>query len=285
MGLYDRDYTQSGSRSQFYGPPQMRFNLPKITPVVKWLLIANISIFLLSVLVPRLDAFLVRWFAVDTRSVVTMLEPWRVFTYQFLHDTSWIWHVFLNMLALFFLGPPLERHWGSRRFLPFYLICGASGGILYTILSGVGFLSQAPMLGASGSILGLLSACAILFPHFIIFVFFFPVPIRVAAVAFAFMYLLLVVTRASNAGGHAAHLAGMVVGAAYVLLAPRLGEYKLKKRAGSWEKKVETERKLQIEVDRILAKVSHSGLHSLTSAEKRTLKKATQEELRRNQVH
>lgn len=284
MGLYDRDYTQSGFRQQYYGAPQMRFNLPRITPVVKWLLIINISIFLGSVLIEPLGAFLGRWFAVDTRSLGTALQPWRLISYQFLHDTRWVWHIFFNMLALFFLGPPLERHWGSRRFLPFYLMCGAAGGLFYLVLAGVGFLERAPMIGASGSILGLLSACAILFPHFVIFVVFFPVPIRVAAVAFAFLYLLLIVTRSDNAGGEAAHLAGMVAGAAYVLLGPRVGKYKLKVQAGSWEKKVEDERKLQIEVDRILAKVHNSGLHSLTSKEKRILKKATQEELKRTHV-
>ena len=283
MGLYDRDYTQSGFRPQHYGTPQMRFNLPRITPVVKWLLIANIGIFLASALIPRLGLFLENWFAMDPRTLGRALQPWRIVSYQFLHDTRWVWHIFFNMIALFFLGPPLERHWGSRRFLPFYLACGAAGAVLYLLLSGVAFLERAPMIGASGSILGLLSACAILFPHFIIFVVFFPVPIRVAAVAFAFLYFLLIVTRSDNAGGEAAHLAGMAAGAAYVLLGPRLGKYKLKWQAGSWEKKVEGERMLQIEVDRILAKVHNSGLHSLTTREKRILKKATQEEIKRSQ--
>jgi membrane associated rhomboid family serine protease len=284
MGLYDRDYTQSGSRQQFYGAPQMRFNLPRITPVVKWLLIINIGIYLFSALIGPLGDFLATWFAVDTRKLFTALQPWRLVTYQFLHDTAWPLHIFFNMLALFFLGPPLERHWGSRRFLPFYLMCGAAGGLFFLLLSGVGFLDRAPMIGASGSILGLLSACAILFPHFIIFVIFFPVPIRVAAVAFAFLYMLLIVTRSDNAGGDAAHLAGMAAGAAYVLLGPKLRQYKLKMQAGSWEKEVEGERALQIEVDRILAKVHNSGLHSLTSKEKRTLKRATQEELKRTRL-
>ena len=55
-------------------------------------------------------------------------------------------------------------------------------------------------------------------------------------------------------------------------------------RAGSWEKRLEEGRKLQIEVDRILAKVHRSGLHSLTGAEKRILKRATQEEIKRHQL-
>jgi hypothetical protein len=58
----------------------------------------------------------------------------------------------------------------------------------------------------------------------------------------------------------------------------------MKLRAGSWEKRLEESRKLQVEVDRILAKVHRSGLHSLTGAEKKILKRATQEELRRHQL-
>lgn len=264
----------------------MRFNLPKLTPVVKWLLISNLSIFLAGVFIPPLGRLLEDWFAVDAGTWFTTLQPWRILSYQFLHSRGWIWHVFVNMLGLFFLGPTLERHWGSRKFLPFYLLCGAAGGVLFLILARAGFLSRdIPMIGASGAILGLLSACAILFPQFIIFVFIFPVPIRVAAIVFGFAFFLIVATRSGdNVGGHAAHLAGMAVGAAYVLFGHRVGHLKLKVRAGSWQKKIQDERTLQIEVDRILAKVHQSGLHSLTGKEKRILKKATQEEVRRNRI-
>lgn len=284
MGLYDRDYTQAGERQQYHGSPQMRLNLPRLTPVVKWLLIANLSIFVIGVLADPVGDFLEDWFAVDGGSWSTALQPWRIVTYQFLHNRDAVWHIFFNMLALFFLGPPLERHWGSRRFLPFYLICGAAGALFYLFLTAVGFLTAIPMIGASGAILGLLAACAILFPHIVLFVIVFPLPIRVAAAVFVFMYFLLIVTRSNNAGGEAAHLAGMAAGAAYVVLMPRVGRWRLKMRAGSWEKNLEQQRKLQIEVDRILAKVHREGLHSLTGKEKKTLKQATQMELRRQKA-
>lgn len=285
MGLYDRDYTQADFRQQYYGPPQIRFNLPRLTPVVKWLLIVNISIFVIGILIAPLGQLLENWFAINPGSWVTAIQPWRLVTYQFLHDRVLPLHIFFNMFALFMFGPPLERHWGGRRFLPFYLVCGASGGLLYLFLASVGFLRPPlPLIGASGSILGVLSACAILFPHFIIFILFFPVPIRVGAVALALMYFLMVVMRSDNAGGEAAHLAGMATAAAYVLLGPRLGKFKLKMRAGSWERKMEEQRGLQIEVDRILAKVHRHGLHSLSSSEKRILKKATREEIKRQRL-
>ena len=139
-------------------------------------------------------------------------------------------------------------------------------------------------MGASGAILGMIAACAILFPQFVVFVLLFPVPIRVAAVGLTVLFLVNVAVGESNAGGDAAHLGGMAAGAAYVLLGPRMGRFRLKTRAGSWEKKLEEERKLQIEVDRILAKVHEHGLHSLSGREKRVLKKATREELKRQHV-
>jgi len=289
MGLYDRDYTQSGSRQQFYGAPQMRFNLPRITPVVKWLLIVNIAIHLLQAMffseqmksLAQLTP-LENLFAVYPVTIGKALQFWRLVSYQFLHGNGL--HIFGNMLGLFFLGPTLERHWGSKRFLVFYLSCGVAGGLLYMALVGVGVMAGGPMVGASGAILGMLAACAILFPQFVVFVVLFPVPIRVAAVGFILLFIFNILIGGGNAGGDAAHLGGMAAGAAYVLLGPRLGKYKLKMQAGSWEKKIEAERKLQIEVDRILAKVHDSGLHSLTGTEKRTLKRATQEELRRSQT-
>jgi membrane associated rhomboid family serine protease len=255
-----------------------------MTPVVTWLLIANVAIFLLGILNRQVAGFLVTWFALDPSSLLTILEPWRIVTYQFLHDMTGLEHILLNMIVLCFFGPPLERYLGSRRFIPFYLVCGAAGGILYTLLTAVQFLPPATLLGASGSILGVLAACAILFPNSVIFLFIVPVPIRLGAIAFAVIFLVRVVTRGGNAGGDVAHLAGMATGAAYVLAQPMWDRFVLKMRSGSWEKRIEEGRRLQMEVDRILVKVHHSGLHSLTRREKAILKRATQEEIRRHQL-
>jgi hypothetical protein len=106
----------------------------------------------------------------------------------------------------------------------------------------------------------------------------------VLAGLFAVISFLTVIRQGANAGGEAAHLAGLAVGAAFVVLQPRCDRLILKMRSGSWERRMEEGRRLQIEVDRILAKVHRSGLHSLTRAEKKTLKRATQEELRRHQL-
>jgi len=285
MGLYDRDYTQADFQqhsSQYRFAPQMRLNFPKMTPVVKWLLIINVSVFLAAVLIRPLGNFLYAWFQLDATSVGLALQPWRLITYQFLHDPSFIFHIFVNMLGLFFLGPTLERHWGSKRFLPFYLGCGLAGGLFYLLLVAVGFLTPGVMVGASGSILGMLAACAILFPQFIVIIFIFPVPIRLAAIGLTAVYFLILITRGGNAGGHAAHLAGMAAGAAYVYSQSWRHKYTSKIRTSRWEKKISTQRDLQVEVDRILKKVHDSGIQSLTRKERNILKEATKAEQMRD---
>ena len=282
MGLYDRDYTQADFKSQDHYSPHMRLNFPRLTPVVKWFLIANITIYVVSVLTP-LGAYIYEWFQIDTTSTARFFQLWRLIGYQFLHSPYIIFHIVLNMIGLYFLGPTLERYWGSKKFLTFYLGCGVAGGLFYMLLVAVGFLPSGVLVGASGAILGMLVACAILFPQFVVFFFIFPVPIRIAAVVLTFVYFFIVITGGENAGGNACHLAGMAAGAAYVLSGPWRSKFKNKMTAGQkWEKKLAEQKNLQIEVDRILDKVHKSGIHSLTSKEKRTLKKATKAEQMRN---
>ena len=100
-------------------------------------------------------------------------------------------------------------------------------------------------------------------------------PIRVAAVILTFLYVINLLTLGPNAGGDAAHLAGMAAGAFYVVSRPWRYRLKMKTRASSWKKQKDDIRDLHVEVDRILAKVHNQGIHSLTSREKRILKEAT----------
>jgi membrane associated rhomboid family serine protease len=284
MGLYDRDYTQADFHSQFRNAPQMRMFFPQITPMVKRLLIINVVVFAVSFIIRPLGEFFFTWFSVYPASLGTSLQLWRIITYQFLHSTSGFGHIFWNMLILFFFGPMLERLWGSRKFLIFYLVCGAAGGVLYPLLALVGWLRVAPLIGASGAILGMLTAGAILFPNMrVLVMFIFPVKLRVLAVILALISILTLLRpeQFANAGGEAAHLAGMAAGAIYVLSENWRAKFKLKIQTDRWQKNIATERNLQLELDRILQKVHDSGIHSLTSKEKKILRQATEAEQRR----
>jgi membrane associated rhomboid family serine protease len=179
----------------------------------------------------------------------------------------------------------LERLWGSRKFLTFYLVCGATGGIFYPILAHIGWLGVAPLIGASGSILGMLAAAAILFPNMKVYVFgVFPLKMSIVAIILAVMSMLSVLRPdvSANAGGEAAHLGGMVAGALYVISEKWRRRFKMKVQTGIWQKKMTEQQDLQDDVDHILKKVHDHGLHSLTHKEKKILKQATESEQMRN---
>ncbi|MDH4239903.1 MAG: rhomboid family intramembrane serine protease [Phycisphaerae bacterium] len=285
MGLYDRDYTRADFEPQFRSGPYMRMAMPKITRVVKWLLIINIAVFLLTFLIKPLGAFIFVWFSVFPATLGMTLQLWRQITYQFLHANPW--HIFFNMLVLYFFGPMLERHWGSKKFLTFYLICGAMGGLLYPFLVLVGWLGAAPLVGASGSILGMLAAGGILFPNMMVYVWgVIPVKLRILAIIFAAISIITLLRpdQFTNAGGEAAHLGGMVAGAVYVLSQSWRDKFRLKLRSGAWDKKMTAQRNLQVEVDRILEKVHSEGIQSLSMKEKRILRQATRAEQTRNKL-
>lgn len=83
-------------------------------------------------------------------------EWYRLLTSAFLHEQ--IWHIGFNMLALWFLGPPLEAALGRSRFLALYLISALAGSTLSYLLAAQNQLS----LGASGAVFGLFGATGVL---------------------------------------------------------------------------------------------------------------------------
>ena len=283
MGLYDRDYTQEDFQSPGHSAPHMRLQFPRLTPIVKWLMIINIVAFLSGYLIPRFGLFLLEWFSVWPETIGTTMQVWRYITYQFLHGG--LGHIFGNMFILYFFGTMIENLWGSRKFLIFYLVCGTTGGIFYPILTLIGWLSIGPLIGASGSILGMLAAAAILFPRMVVYIAgVFPLKMYILAIILLAWSLLSILRPDvnANAGGEAAHLGGMCAGAIYVLSERWRQSLKMKIHKNIWQKNMTEQRDLQSEVDRILKKVHDKGMHSLTFKEKKILKQATKAEQMRN---
>lgn len=274
MGIYDRDYNREQT-SELYGQ-QMRLALPALTPVVMWLLIINVSIFVMTYMLDPNNTFFLPWFSVFPINLITSVQIWRPITYQFLHGN--FWHIFGNMLALYFFGPMLERQWGSKKFLTFYIICGAVGGVLYSLLVLINIMSVGFLFGASGAILGILAAASILFPNLRVYVFgVFPLKLFVLAIIFA-AWSIMSMYRGENTGGEVAHLAGMATGAVYVLYRPWRQKIRSNAQRATWESKINQQRVFQQEVDRILDKINDSGIASLTRQEKKTLKQASQKQ-------
>lgn len=95
-----------------------------LTPWVKRLLIANAVVFLVGAATS--PAFFHYWFGFTPADALT--RPWGLVTYMFIHGS--VMHVALNMLILFFFGAPLEQQWGGTEFLKFYVACGIGGALL-----------------------------------------------------------------------------------------------------------------------------------------------------------
>ena len=268
-----------GVRS-FQRPPQ----------VVKWLLIINIVVFCLQVLIdsPKPDGFhLSDIFGV---TVGAWWQVWRFVTFQFLHGG--LWHIVLNMLGVYFLGSALEQRWGQKRFLGYYLSCGAAAGLSYVIIgAAVGpdhLPPDVPLIGASGGVYALILACAVFLPHFMLIFLFFPVPIRLAAVILLALILfpILIGFRAGQFSGEfwsqAAHLGGAAAGALWIWVLPRLlgglGFSRERIRRGAWQRRMKSDADQQARINRILEKISEQGISSLTEAERKALQEATRKQ-------
>jgi len=207
----DRPYAYRDDRGGiggFGGPTGggIGLSMPKPTRVVKWLLITNLLVFVVQLAagdVHRGVGVISQMFGAVG---LYWWQLWRYVTFQFLHGG--MWHLVLNMLAVYFLGAPLERRMGSRRFLVFYLLCGAIAGVTYVVMSlALGQGGWIPIVGASGGVYGIILAAAVYFPHFRIIFLFFPVPIRLAAVII-FSIMALTVLQGLGAGGGSGREAG-----------------------------------------------------------------------------
>ena len=200
-----------------YGGRTGSFRFGHGFPMSKWvkrLLIANFAIFVLTMtgIIPRAA---IPWLGFSVAGFP--FRPWSAITYMFLHGG--FMHVFMNMVVLYFFGPPLERKWGSRYFLKYYLLTGLGGAASLVLLNS--FVGPALMIGASGAIYGLLVAFALNWPNAKIFLYFvFPVPAKWFVAGLGFFALLSTAQGSLDGVAHWAHLGGLATG--FILL--RFGE-------------------------------------------------------------
>src|SRR6185437_4949094 len=164
---------------------------------VKWLLISTIgiSVFEFILRASKPEASLLQYFSLIPGQFVKAFAFWQVVTYLFIH--AGIGHVLWNMLALWMFGADLERAWGTRRFVGFYLMCGIAAGLAAVIAAYLFGGTNVPIVGSSGAIYGILVAYAVLFPNqTILFGFLIPMKTKyfvmiIGAVVFLESYLAL----------------------------------------------------------------------------------------------
>lgn len=305
-------YNKSGGFGRYFRPSLFGGGFQFFPPVIKWLLISNIAIWLVVDVILGMfslggdrvgggSGFLSSYFALWPFG--ENFWPWQLVTYMFMHGG--LGHLFFNMLALWMFGMELENNWGSKRFLIYYLVCGIGAGITNLLVAPM--LGQAaPTVGASGAVFGVLIAFGMLFPDRPIYVYFLlPVKAKYFIAVYIGLELFYGVTGTSDGIAHVAHLGGAAVGAVYTLAimgvipvaawwdqfrrggsAPYGGGQQYRHRTDDVQRAqyfdiksgrpVEDEAEVSQEtVDAILDKISSSGYQSLSDNEKRILNEAS----------
>jgi len=194
---------------------------PAVPGAVRALLIANAAVFLgQSILklwgpgAPLSEFQFVEIFGLVPSLTLLHGRVWQPITYLFLHGN--LFHLLLNLLMLWMFGAPLERAWGTRRFLRYYFVCGVGAAALTCL---VAFSSRT--IGASGALFGLLLAYGMMWPEQVLLIW-GVVPMRAKTLVWVAaaleLYSLIFGGNEMNIA-YGAHLGGMLVG--YLMLGRR----------------------------------------------------------------
>lgn len=258
MGIEGRDYYRQSSG---YTDRLTGWGWRGIPPVCKWVILANIIVFLLQIFITRPArisdlrtpwdgagdvenvpdevlknlAYLPKvslvqdWLQLETNKVLHG-QVWRLLTHAFCHDRTGVWHLLFNMLFFFWFGPTLESMYGSREFGLFYTCSAIVAGIAFVLLDLVTG-SSSPAIGASGAVMAVTMLYAAHYPRTVIYVMLIiPVEIRWLVVLYVIfdlhpVLLALAGDRLDTGVAHAAHLGGLAFAYAYWKLNWRLERY------------------------------------------------------------
>ena len=184
-----------------------------ITPAIKWLIIANVVMFVVTLAYNPV----VEYLGLIPQMVLESFWFWQPVTYLFLHGS--VFHILFNMLGIWMFGVELERRWGTPFFLKYYAVTGVGAGVTVLVvgllpLAATAGTYEAVTIGASGALYGLLMAFAIYFPDRPILMFLlFPIPAKyfvmiIGAIAF--------LSAPGSQVSQAAHLGGLLFGYLYL---------------------------------------------------------------------
>jgi membrane associated rhomboid family serine protease len=221
--------------NNFNRRPGLFGGLSIFPPVIKYLLISNVIVFLLQHFFlnslkfgdTNLGVGFFRLFALQPifqnagmKSIISgPFLPWQLITYMFLHAD--FTHLFFNMFALWMFGLELENLWGSKRFLIYYTICGLGAAVANLLIAPL-FTVVGPTIGASGSVYGILVAFGYLFPNRHIYIYFLiPIKAKYLVILYMALEIFAVASQSESGIAHVAHLGGAVVGIVYLLITSR----------------------------------------------------------------
>jgi len=273
-----------------------------------WLAIGVMRVFSFLFKVPdqTLTGFIVDYLALPALTDSLVTRPWTLITYMFLHID--FFHLLFNMLWLFWFGRIFLEFLSTRQMLATYFLGGITGGILYILFYNIfpvfeKSLELSVALGASASVMAIVTAISIYVPGYTVNLFLFG-RIKIFYIALILFVLDFFMIRSNNAGGHIAHIGGALFGLSYILVRRKgmnfsgvldmtgvrnfFSRFKRKKIRVDYrnpnssngrpltddeynQKKAERQRK----IDDILDKISKSGYESLTGEEKEFLFKSS----------
>lgn len=226
-----------------------------LPPVVKYLIIINIAIYILTIALGRMGIDLYNYLAVYSIKS-QFFNPYQLITHIFMHGG--LSHLFFNMFALWMFGKTLEEVWDSKRFFIYYFVCGLGAALLHltvqyfqiqsaigqmdaeavkvvmsngaeVISNGMNYtdlqmrdlntLINTPTVGASGAIYGLLLAFGVMFPNSVIYLYFaIPIKAKYFVALLAGLELYLEFSSHGDHIAHLAHLGGMLFGLIFLLV-------------------------------------------------------------------
>lgn len=214
MGIQDRDYYREGSSFLDVWGRQ---------GVTVWLIAITCGVFFgQCILGAPLRSPLVQLGMYEPRRIMDG-EAWRLLTSIFLH--SGLWHLFWNMLVLYWVGTRLEEVYGRGEFVAFYLLAGIFANVFRLVAWLGGFGPGDPALGASGAVTAAFVVYALNFPHQRVLLYFlFPMPIWLLLALYIGFDILGAMGVGNQPIGYFAHLGGAVFGAVYFVAGFRFSD-------------------------------------------------------------
>jgi membrane associated rhomboid family serine protease len=209
-----------------YRPSGFGLEVPGLTPYVKYLMVSSAAVWLAQLVFRWLDQPLEPLLGVVPHDVLRG-QIWQLGTYMFLHNPQDPFHLLFNMLMLWMFGGELERFWGPRGFLIYYLICGLGAGVTITLagLATGGVEARIPTTGASGALFGVFVAYGIVFARrTVLFMLLFPMQARTMAMLLTGLSLFYLIGQPGSGVSHVAHLGGAATGFLYLKRVWRVGD-------------------------------------------------------------
>lgn len=209
-------------------------------------------------------------------------EVWLLITYMFVHGG--FFHLVLNMWGVYLFGSMLEERLGSGRFIAMYMTSGIVGGLCWYAFN---LHSPAPAIGASGALFGVMTAAAMMFPNAMIMLLLPPVPLKLKTFVVVYGVVEVLSLYDGTHIAHLAHLGGLLGGYVFMRILYGRETWDMfgfvwgifgggnpsRRAAKAWTFTSTTTN----EIDRILDKISLSGINSLSEAEMETLRRAREE--------